>query len=149
LGRRNRGSEWRVFCQFVSQNVLVGLQERGKANFGGETNRNFIFLLISCIILSCIFISSNVFIYMATPESKKKPMSPEHQRKMKMLGQKIKALRMQQGYTSHEAFAYKHGFNRTQYFRYENGEDLRFSSLLRIVSAFDMTLEQFFAEGFE
>jgi transcriptional regulator with XRE-family HTH domain len=83
---------------------------------------------------------------MESPKGIKKPISPEHQRKLKMLGSRIKTLRIEKGYTSHEAFATKHGFNRTQYFRYENGEDLRFSSLLRIVSAFDMSLEEFFRE---
>ena len=64
------------------------------------------------------------------------------------LGQKIKALRIERGYTSYEYFAYEHGFSRAQYGRYEQGQDLRFSSLVRIVNAFGMTLQDFFKEGF-
>jgi transcriptional regulator with XRE-family HTH domain len=64
------------------------------------------------------------------------------------LGQRIKALRIERGYTSYEYFAYEHGFSRAQYGRYEQGQDLRFSSLVRIVNAFGMTLQDFFEHGF-
>ncbi len=65
------------------------------------------------------------------------------------LGERIRNLRKKKGYTSLEIFAYEHGFGRTQYARYENGEDLRFSTLIRIVDSFEMTLEEFFSEGFD
>ena len=65
------------------------------------------------------------------------------------LGERIRALRIAQGHTSHETFAYQHNINRVQYSRYERGEDLRFSTLIKIVQAFDMSLEEFFSEGFE
>lgn len=64
------------------------------------------------------------------------------------LGNRIRELRKKKGYTSLEIFAYEHGFGRTQYARYENGEDLRFSTLVRLVNCFDMTLEEFFGKGF-
>lgn len=64
------------------------------------------------------------------------------------LGNRIRELRKKKGYTSLEIFAYEHGFGRTQYARYENGEDLRFSTLVRLIKCFDMTLEEFFGEGF-
>jgi predicted transcriptional regulator len=67
----------------------------------------------------------------------------------KQLGERIKALRLQRGYTSYEYFAYEHNISRAQFGRYEKGQDLRFSSLVKIVQAFDMTLEEFFREGFE
>ena len=54
----------------------------------------------------------------------------------------------EKGYTNYEHFAYKHGFNRAQYGRYENGANISFKTLVKIVAAFDMTLEEFFAEGF-
>lgn len=79
-------------------------------------------------------------------DNKKAKECPDY---FKQLGERIKALRMQKGYTSHELFAYEHDFNRTQYGRYERGEDLRFSTLLRIIEAFDMTVTEFFSVGFE
>ncbi len=65
------------------------------------------------------------------------------------LANRIKSLRLQKGYTNYENFAYDHDIPRAQYGRYEKGEDLRFSSLIKIVRAFDMTLAEFFSEGFD
>lgn len=68
---------------------------------------------------------------------------------LKKLGKRIKQLRIQKGYTSYEYFAYDHDISRAQFGRYENGEDLRFSSLLKVVNALDISLEEFFSEGFD
>jgi transcriptional regulator with XRE-family HTH domain len=65
------------------------------------------------------------------------------------IGQRIKQLRINQGYSSYEYFAYEHNISRAQFGRYEQGQDLRLSSLIRVVNAFGMTLEEFFSEGFE
>lgn len=65
------------------------------------------------------------------------------------LGKRIKQLRIMRGYSNYEYFAYEHEISRSQWGRYENGEDLRFSSLVKVVKAFDMTLEEFFSEGFD
>ncbi|MCB9290686.1 MAG: helix-turn-helix transcriptional regulator [Lewinellaceae bacterium] len=64
------------------------------------------------------------------------------------LGERIKALRKARGYSNYEQFAYEHEINRSQYGRYENGEDLRFSSLLKVLKALDISLAEFFGEGF-
>jgi hypothetical protein len=77
---------------------------------------------------------------------RKQPTSPADD--LQKLGQRIKSLRIQKGYTSYEYFAYDHDISRAQFGRYEKGEDLRFSSLLRVIKAFDMTLTEFFSEGF-
>jgi transcriptional regulator with XRE-family HTH domain len=65
------------------------------------------------------------------------------------MAKRLKGLRVKQGFTSYEAFANEHGLSRALYGRYEKGKDLRFSSLVKLVRAFDLTLEQFFSEGFE
>lgn len=67
----------------------------------------------------------------------------------KKLGMRIRGLRIAKGYSSYEYFAYEHNFSRAQMGRYETGQDLRFSTLVRIATAFDMTLEEFFSEGFD
>ena len=64
------------------------------------------------------------------------------------LGKRIKQLRIAKGYTSYEYFAYEHNISRAQFGRYEKGEDLRYSSLLKVIRAFDISLEEFFNEGF-
>lgn len=65
------------------------------------------------------------------------------------LGNRIKERRIALGYTNYEYFAYEHGISRSQFGRYEIGQDMRFSSLVKVVSALGMTLEEFFSEGFE
>ena len=65
------------------------------------------------------------------------------------LANRIKELRIKQGYTSYEYFAYDKGFSRSQYGRYEKGEDLRFVSLMKLIKAFGMTPSEFFNEGFD
>ena len=68
---------------------------------------------------------------------------------LKKLGERIKSLRIARGYTNYEYFAYEHNIHRAQFGRYERGEDLRFSSLVKVVKAFGMTLPEFFSEGFD
>ena len=65
------------------------------------------------------------------------------------LGNRIKQLRVERGYTSYENFAYEHDIPRAQYGRYENGEDLKYSSLLKVMKAFGISLQDFFSEGFD
>ena len=71
------------------------------------------------------------------------------EKELSNLGACIKALRKARGDSNYEQFAYKHEINRSQYGRYENGEDLRFSSLLKVLKALDVSLAEFFGEGFE
>jgi transcriptional regulator with XRE-family HTH domain len=65
------------------------------------------------------------------------------------MAKRLRELRIQRGYTSYESFANDHGLSRALYGRYEKGKDLRFSSLVKIVTALNMTLEEFFSEGFD
>jgi len=65
------------------------------------------------------------------------------------LAKRIKSLRIQKGYKSYENFAFDHGIPRSQYGRYETGTDIRYTSLLKIAQAFDITLEELFSEGFD
>ena len=78
---------------------------------------------------------------------------PEHdeftKEQLQKIGERIKALRKAKGYTNYEHFAYDNGINRVQYGRYEKGADLKISSLIKVLKGFDMSLTEFFAEGFE
>ena len=89
----------------------------------------------------------NLFYYMKTPGKKKEVIQPDTQ--LINLGKRIKHLRIQRGYTSYEYFAYDHNISRAQFGRYEQGQDLRFSSLIKIINAFEITVQEFFSEGFE
>jgi transcriptional regulator with XRE-family HTH domain len=77
--------------------------------------------------------------------SVKKTIDPD----VKKLAARIKSLRIKKGYTNYEYFAYDNNIARTQYGRYEQGEDIRFSSLMKVIRAFGMTPEEFFSEGFK
>jgi transcriptional regulator with XRE-family HTH domain len=65
------------------------------------------------------------------------------------LAKRMKKLRKEKGHLNYETFAIENGISRSQYWRYEKGEDLRFSSLVRVVNALGVTLEEFFSEGFD
>ena len=84
------------------------------------------------------------------PAKKTKPNAEKGDKDLKKLGARIKQLRVSKGYTSYEYFAYEHNLGRAQFGRYERGtEDLRYSTLLKIVEAFGMDIQEFFSEGFD
>ncbi|QLH34607.1 MAG: helix-turn-helix transcriptional regulator [Cyclobacteriaceae bacterium] len=68
---------------------------------------------------------------------------------LKKLGARIKALRLAKGYTNYENFAFENNIPRAQFGRYERGEDLRYSSFLRVIRALGVTQKEFFEEGFD
>ncbi len=90
-----------------------------------------------------------VFFEIIMAKATKQAQLPDDEAYLKMLGKRIRDLRIKAGYTSHESFAYAYEFPRTQYGRYERGHNITFINLLKIVQAFDMSLEEFFSEGFE
>lgn len=65
------------------------------------------------------------------------------------LAKRLRELRKEKGYSNYEQFAFEHELPRAQYGRYEKGEDLRFSSLLKVLKAMNISLKDFFGEGFE
>ncbi|PIE49374.1 MAG: transcriptional regulator [Flavobacteriales bacterium] len=70
-------------------------------------------------------------------------------KQIKQLGNRFRELRKEKGYSNYELFAFDNEIPRAQYGRYENGEDLRFSSLLKVLKAFDISLKEFFSQGFD
>lgn len=67
---------------------------------------------------------------------------------LKNLASRSKEVRKEKGYNNYERFAFDNELPRAQYGRYEKGQDLRFSSLLKVLKALDISLEDFFSEGF-
>jgi len=81
---------------------------------------------------------------------KKKPTKKALPNKdLLILGKRIQSLRVKKGYTNYEYFAYENDIPRAQYGRYEKGEDLRYSSLIRVVKAMGISMKEFFSEGFD
>ena len=65
------------------------------------------------------------------------------------LAERIKTLRIKKGYSNYETFAFDNDLPRAQYGRYEQGQNLRFTSLIKVIRAFDMSIQEFFSEGFD
>jgi transcriptional regulator with XRE-family HTH domain len=75
--------------------------------------------------------------------------SKKTENEIKKLAARIKQLRKSKGHNNSEFFAYEKNINRSQYGKYENGVDMRYSSLLKILDALDVSLKDFFSEGFD
>lgn len=87
---------------------------------------------------------------MKSKDSKsEKRVELDSEEQLKKLAERIKSLRVNKGYTSYETFAYEHNISRAQFGRYEKGQDIRYSSLIKVISAFGMTPGEFFSEGFD
>jgi transcriptional regulator with XRE-family HTH domain len=81
----------------------------------------------------------------APKKKPKKPIDPL----VAQLGARIRQLRKQEGFTSYEDFANDRELPASQYGRYEKGQNLRYTSLVKIAGVFGMTLQEFFSEGFD
>ena len=68
----------------------------------------------------------------------------EQHREFKKIGKRLKQLRTDAGYKAALSFAYENGIHPAQYARYEAGSDMKISSLLRVLKAHNITLEEFF-----
>lgn len=80
---------------------------------------------------------------------KKKTSSPRQDPKVvqKGIGKRLRKLRKELGYSNGDDFAYDNPINRSQYGKYEAGnQDMRISTLVRVVNALGVTLEEFFRE---
>ncbi len=67
---------------------------------------------------------------------------------LKLVGSRMKNLRIAKGYSNYENFAYESEISRAQYGKYENGGDLRLSSLIKVLKTLDIDLNDFFNEAF-
>lgn len=66
---------------------------------------------------------------------------------LKKIGERLRKIRKEKGYSSPDKFAYEHDINRSQYGKYEAGsEDFRMSSLLKVLNKLGVSLEEFFSE---
>ncbi len=66
--------------------------------------------------------------------------------RIQKIADKIKALRIQKGYTSHENFAWDNNINRVQYWRIEKGSNITIKTLLVILDIHQISLSEFFKD---
>jgi len=66
------------------------------------------------------------------------------------IGIRLKTLRKAKGYTNYEKFANAFDISRSNYGKYERGVvNLTMETLLKILRALDVSLGEFFSEGFD
>lgn len=68
-----------------------------------------------------------------------------HSEVLSKIGIRLRKLREKKGYTNHEEFAYEINMARSQYGRYEAGTNMNILTLLQILDAHELTLEEFFS----
>lgn len=69
--------------------------------------------------------------------------------KLNQLGLRLKYFRKQKGYSNYEHLAYDLGISRSQYGKYENGGNIKFTTLCKILDHLGISLEEFFKDGFK
>ncbi|HEX8577671.1 MAG TPA: hypothetical protein VF677_15400 [Flavobacterium sp.] len=74
---------------------------------------------------------------------------PPQIKEIQIIAAKLKKIRIEKGYTSYEAFTYAYELPRTLYGKYEKGQDMRISSLVKILNIVGVPLSEFFNEDFD
>ena len=68
----------------------------------------------------------------------------KHEKRIAKIGDKLRALRTEAGYTSYENFAFDNDIPRVKYGRMEKGVNFRMATLMRVLDVHNITLEEFF-----
>lgn len=83
-------------------------------------------------------------------------MTPKHSRNkksetdnderiyLKKIGERLRYFRKKAGYTNSEYFAYENNISRPQYGKYEAGANIQLNTLIKILNAMNVSLEEFF-----
>ena len=66
--------------------------------------------------------------------------------RVQAIANKIRQLRIDAGYTSHENFAWDHELSRVQYWRIETGANITMKTLLKILDIHGLPLSEFFRD---
>lgn len=66
------------------------------------------------------------------------------EKKLLQIGKKLKELRIARGYINYEHFAYEIGISRSQYGNYENGANMKLTTLFKILTFLKVPIEEFF-----
>ena len=75
-------------------------------------------------------------------------MSEIEQKRLKELGKRLKHYRKKAGYTNYNQLASEIDISRSRYGSYENGGNIKFSTLIKILAHLNIDLKIFFEKGF-
>jgi len=83
---------------------------------------------------------------MAKKITQKKNLKKESEeaKYLKQVGDRLKYYRKKAGYTNYEYFAYENDISRPQYGKYEAGANIQLNTLMKILKALNVSLEEFF-----
>ena len=87
------------------------------------------------------------YLYVMTTKKKLKLLDPEAE--AVKLGARIKQLRKDAGFTNADDFAYSYSFPRSGYGRIEQGKNIEFFTLIKILNCHGISYSEFFDKGFE
>ena len=75
----------------------------------------------------------------------------DHDDILEKLSKRIKSVRRKKGFRSYEHFSYDIEISRAGMANYESGNfyDIRLRTLLKIIDGLEMTVAEFFSEGFK
>lgn len=80
-----------------------------------------------------------------TESNKRSNLPPD----VKKIGLRLKQIRKERGFNNSDQFSYEFQLNRSQYGKYEAGsEDLRISSLIKVLEKLNMDLSDFFNQDY-
>ena len=71
------------------------------------------------------------------------------EKELHKIGVRLKNLRKATGVSRAELYAYEIDMASAQYTRYERGEDMYVSTLVRLIKEHKLSLKDFFSEGFD
>ena len=74
----------------------------------------------------------------------KEKLTENQTTQLSKIGDQLKKIRIEKGYTNYENFAFDNGLSRANYGRYEKGHNLKVSTLITILECHGMTLDEFF-----
>ncbi len=75
-------------------------------------------------------------------------MTQVEQKHLKKLGERLRHCRKKAGYKNYHDLASEIGISRSRYGTYENGGNIKFSTLIKILNHLNIELSTFFKEGF-
>jgi len=75
----------------------------------------------------------------------KQKSDTEESIRLKQIGERLRYFRKKAGYTNSEYFAYEHNISRPQYGKYEAGANIQLNTLMKILKALNVSLEEFFS----
>lgn len=81
-------------------------------------------------------------------KSKRTKQKLDSEVELQKLGTRLKDVRIAKGHSNKDIFAAMNNIHPSQYSRYERGNDIQYSTLIKVLNALEISVGEFFREGF-